>query len=185
MGLDTGIDTVHYVILELLSEPRWKSKIHTDIEGIGDEQLLDTVPSTQTVSRRVDELTDAGYLTTCILSPAEVDRDLIIGYKRTADGDDVMAEKRDDILQEVAHTTSNDACGQQRTVSKPALVKLIADAFDLDDTGKEQMQDRYDEEELLSLLALHYAQENADSFATHDRDHARDDENENFQRLVE
>ncbi len=186
MSIENGIDTLHYVILETLEDPKWKTRIRDVMQDTAIDHPLEQIPSIQTIGRRVDELADQGYITSCILSPDNVDRDLIISYRLTEDGRQVMSEKRDEILQEVAHTTSNKACAQERSVSKPALVKMIAEQFDLDDDGKNRITEQYSEDELLSLLTLHYAQENADTFATHDRCHTHSGEtNENFQHLVQ
>lgn len=185
MRQEAGMDTTNYVILDMMTEPRWKSRIHSVMQDAEDQPSDDT-PSIQTIGRRVDKLHEEGLLSTCILSPDNVDRDLIIGYRRTTKGEDAHDEKRGTMLQEVAHTTTNVACGQQRTMSPAALIKLIADEFDLDAAAKTRMEEEYEEQELLSLLTLHFAQENADTHATHDRNHAHNNnKNKNFQRLVE
>lgn len=184
MSQDKAVDDTSYVILDALSEPRWKSNIQQSIAD--NDDVLDGTPSAQTVGRRVDEMCDAGLLSSCILSPDDTERDLIIGYKRTAQGDDAMGEKRSTMLEEVAHTTANIACGQQRTMSCAALTKLIADEFDLDMVGKTRIDEEYGEEELLSLLTLHFAQENADEHATHSRYHTADsDTAKSFRHLIE
>lgn len=190
MALDGGIDTTHYVILEAVTEPMWKSRIHGIMEDITHEQPIDMVPSVQTINRRVDDLCEAGYLSSCILSPDEVDRDLIIGYKRTAKGDDAIQVKRGQLLEEVAHTPSNAACAMDREVTRETLNKLVADEFELNEAATKRIKEEFGESEILSLLALHYAQLNADEFATHDRDPGdgadnNNNKSKNFQRLVE
>lgn len=180
-----GIDTTDYAILELLAEPLWKSQVHDTMLDVQDEQVMDGVPSLQTVGRHIDRLCDDGYLDSCVLAPDDVDRDLIIGFQRTAKGDDALAAKREELLQQVAHTVTNDACGPERTVTEEVLETLIADEFNLDAAVKTRIKEEFGEDELLSLLALHYAQENADTFATRDR--SRTDNitsDENFQYLV-
>lgn len=184
MSKKDGIDTTGYVILDVMTDPQWKSRIHSLMEDADDEPITD-IPSIQTIGRRVDDLCDEGLLASCILSPDDVGRDLIIGYRRTEKGDDAMDEKRGTMLQEVAHTTANVACGQTRTMSTAALTKMIADEFDLDAAGESRIEDEYGEEELLSLLTLHFAQENADKHATRHRSHTNNNKDKNFQHLVE
>lgn len=184
MTLQNGIDTIHYAILHVVEKPLWKKKIHDALRDV--EYLpIDSVPSIQTVGRRVDELHEAEYLTTSIISPDDVDRDLIIGYKRTKDGDKALAKKRDEMLQELARTSSNAASEPQRTVPKPALIKLISEQFDLDTDTTTRMNKHYDEQTLFSLLALHYAQKNADKNTESNQFYTDNtDDAQNFQSLL-
>lgn len=185
MVSEDGIDTIDYVIMQTLEDPKWKSRVHAIMEEEQDENPLKGIPSTQTIGRHIDDLADHGYIADCILSPDDVDRELIIGYKVTEKGRKALEEKRNEILQEVAHTTDNTACESTREVTKSALIKMIAAQFDLDDPSRLRLEDEYSEEELLSLLTLHYAQENANTFSTHDRVHTHGtDEEHNFQHLV-
>lgn len=185
MAPDDGIDTTDYVILAAITEPVWKSRIFSNIEDTIADRPIDTMPSPQTINRRIDRLCDDGHLSSCILSPDDVDRDLIIGYKCTEAGNEAMGAKRSDLLEEVAHTPSNSACAMEREVTKNVLVKLVADEFALDDAAVERITNEYSESEILSLLALHYAQLNADKFATHNRAPGQSSHDTNFQSLVD
>lgn len=178
MTLQDGIDTIHYTILHVLEKPLWKSKIRATLEDV-DDLPTDGVPSVQTIGRRVDELHENDYIATSILSPDDVDRDLIIGYQRTKNGDKALEEKRDELLRGLANTLST------RTVTKKALIRMIIGQFDLNTDTATCMNDEYDEETLLSLLALHYAQKDAESLTADKRSHTHStDDAQNFQNLL-
>lgn len=184
MALENSIDTIHYAILQVLQEPLWKSKIHTTLEE-EDDLPIEGAPSIQTIGRRVDELTQNNYVSTTIISPEDVGRDLVIGYIRTEQGDDIVAEKRDEMLHEIAANASNSGHDPQRTVTKPALIRMIVEQFELDADTEDELDTEYEEDGLISLLALHYAQKNADE-VTPDQYHAySDDEVKNFKHLIE
>lgn len=179
------IDELHYAILRVLDTPLWKSKIHTTLEE-QDGLPINNVPSSQTIGRRIDELAAADFLTTTIIADDGVDRDLIIGYMRVNKGDKVIAEKRDEMLQELSHTASNAASEPRRTVSKLALIRMIVEQFELDDDTAERLDSEYDEQTLLSLLALHYAQKNADDLDLTDHHHTYSGNDvKNFKHLIE
>ena len=77
------LDLLDLRILHLLTDnPLWKTKIY---------RTLDT-HSVQTIGRRVDRLQNNGLLDTCILTPEEIKRELIIGYKTSDSGQRLLTE---------------------------------------------------------------------------------------------
>lgn len=134
-------------------QPLWKNRIHEQYE----ERFDDTL-SVQTIGRRVDSMHDAGLVESCILSPDNVNRDLIIGYMLTDTGRDALARERRDILLDAAQptlfrATSTDT--EERPISKTELVDLLCDEFQLDgDTGT-RLEQEYSWDEL-TVLAIVY-----------------------------
>lgn len=102
------IDDIDFSILKALNSshrPLWKKQVHRlivdDGQGVAD---VDEV-SVQTVGRRIDRLHENSLLEPCIIHPENINRDLIIAYKPTEKGENVLEEKRDEILRECASCT--------------------------------------------------------------------------------
>lgn len=181
---DTRIDTLDYAILQTVMEPLWKSKIRAALEQ-QDDLPVDDVPSPQTIGRRVETLTETGHLATTIIAPDETTRDLIIGYMRTRKGDETVADKREAMLRELAYTASNPSEEDRRTATKPVLVRMITEQFDLNADTMRRLDAQYETERLLSLLALHYAQKDADDLAPDDQSYTHHDDAQNFKELLD
>ncbi len=152
MSTDNRIDDVDFVILRCLKNnetPLWKNKIHEC-----QSELLNERVSVQTIGRRVDRLQKEGYLESCIISPDEIKRDLIIAFKVTEDGEDAIHEKRREIL---LNAVENEVFSgnNERILDDEALTELICDEFRLHDEGRELI-DQYGRDEQISLIVLYY-----------------------------
>lgn len=165
MSDDTRIDDVDFVILRCLQKhdsPLWKNKIHEC-----QSELLNERVSVQTIGRRVDRLQNEGLLESCIISPDEIKRDLIIAFKLTEDGTAAIQDKRREVLLE-AVKDDVFADDTERDLGDEALTELICDEFQLTEDGRELLG-RYDREEQLSLIVLYYTwQKVEDVFAEQD-----------------
>jgi hypothetical protein len=152
-----GIDTVDYAILKIVGEhdrPAWKNRIHELLTDQVDEiPEVDSV-SVQTVGRRVDRLRDDELLSSCIISPDDIKRDLIIAFKLTETGQDTIVGKREEFLRETVKQQIFSRGGME--LEKPVLSELIRNHFDLDTDIKHRLQDEYTHEELTTFLTLYY-----------------------------
>lgn len=95
------IDLLDYAILTVITESddsMWKKAIRNELQERGDALPGDTDVSVQTIGRRIDALHDNAYIESCIVSPEELRRDLIIAYKLTEDGRIVKREKESKLL---------------------------------------------------------------------------------------
>ncbi len=151
------IDAVDYAILKFINEhdrPVWKNRIHELLTEQRDELPgVDSV-SVQTVGRRVDCLRDQDILSSCIISPDDIKRDLIIAFKLTDDGHEILTKKREEFLRE---TVKQQIFAQDETaLSKPVLTELIRNHFDLDTSIKHRLRDEYTHEELTTFITLYY-----------------------------
>lgn len=71
-------------ILEAVADRSlWKAKIHETMEA--DRSL-------QAVGRRVENLVDDGYMESTIIAPDEISPDLIIAFKPTEQGREVIKD---------------------------------------------------------------------------------------------
>lgn len=157
-----NIDNIDFAILTLINNadrPLWKNRIHERLHDRQERLPITNGVSVQTVGRRVDTLQEEEYLETVIASPDDLKRDLIIAFKLTKDGKDVLRGKRESLLKELIHDTIFR--DEKRTdIGKEALVSLINDHFHSGDTP-ELSADEHEEKELLSILTLYYAEEEA------------------------
>lgn len=155
------IDDVDFSIMKIIRDsrsPLWKKEIHrklTDGGGLPNVQEV----SVQTVGRRVDALHEDGHLESCIISPNEINRDLIIAFKITDQGHDVFAGKRREILRDYIFRSSILTDREtEPTSNTDILAELMVDELELGDTHLETLKDR-EARELLALLAVHYLRE--------------------------
>lgn len=159
--MTTKIDTVDYSILTLVEnedQPLWKNKLYERFHDNLDELPVADGVSVQTIGRRVDRLSEDGYLENVITSPEELKRDLIIAFKPTEKGREAVEQKRKNILQELVRDTmfTDD---KETDFGKEALLNLIKTEFGQDE--QPFMEASRDEDEIVSLLTLHYAREEA------------------------
>lgn len=151
------IDDVDFSILNVIATdqfPLWKKEIHRNLST--DPHALPNVRevSVQTVGRRVDDLHERGYLDSCIISPKDINRDLIIAFKITDAGEQVRAEKRERLLREyVYHTFSKGNPDATRDVD--TLAALTVEELGIDQELYEELRTA-DSLDLLTLLLLHY-----------------------------
>lgn len=150
MSDESCIDIIDFLILKCLQEhdaPLWKNRIHEHHDGFGESA------SVQTIGRRVDTLVEEEYLDSCIVSPDDINRDLIIAYKLTEKGRAALRQKRRDMLEEAV--CSNLFCDAETLAcSKAELVDLICNEFDYPDAVREHLKAEYTEQEIVTVLAL-------------------------------
>lgn len=80
----TQLDAIDLELLCLLAdEPLWKTKAH---ERLGKRSI-------QTIGRRINKLQDHGLLTTHILAPDDLNRDLIIAFTTNDAGTALLDEE--------------------------------------------------------------------------------------------
>lgn len=151
------IDNIDYSILKCLDtadQVTWKKRIH---DHLTEQQDLLPMPghiSLQTTSRRVDTLHTQGLLQSSIISPDELRRSLIIGYRITDHGYRVMEKRRTEILKCIVGKELFCDEGQLE-LTEDALAEMVTDEFGLDD-HTEQTVDHYHRDELLTLLGLYF-----------------------------
>lgn len=168
------IDNVDFSILRCVKDadqPLWKKKIHGKISEYLDTLPLQDVVSVQTVGRRIDTLEEDGYLETKIASPDEVNRELIICYDTTAEGEQVLEARRRLLLRRVV---GRELFGEERfDINKRALEILIRNEFtaglSIDATNG------YSRKQLLLLLGMYFIEHDmADAFPAEKREQLRD-----------
>jgi hypothetical protein len=106
------------------------------------------------VGRRVDRLRDAGLLSSCIISPEAIKRDLIIAFKLTDSGADAIEQKQEEFLRETVKQQVFDQNGA--ALSKPVISELIRNHFDLNPEIKQTLLEEYTSDELATFLTLYY-----------------------------
>lgn len=175
------IDEVDFSILKVLAEsdsPMWKTKIHRKLveEDGGLPHARDI--SVQTVGRRVDDLLERELVESCIISPQEINRDLIIAFKPSEDGVQELENEREELLREYI---SVDALETGSYPDEEILADLAVDELGADPAVSDSLQG-CDTEGMWTLLSLHYLkedmrelvdEEHLDSLvelATHDRE---------------
>lgn len=159
----TEIDNVDYAILTMATDankPLWKNKVHKRLHDNGDGVPRSDV-SVQTVGRRIDTLTEKDYLESCITSPDELTRDLIIAFKMTEKGEQAVKAKRRELVKEIIRTNLFPEDRQDDVLREP-VVKTIREEFDVD-TDTEQTLAEYDTLQLVAVLTTHYAEQTADA----------------------
>lgn len=76
-NININLDLLDLQILGILQDDTlWKKRIANHIDTV----------SIQTIGRRVDTLRDNGLLDSCIISPDDIKRDLIIAFETTEQG---------------------------------------------------------------------------------------------------
>lgn len=164
------IDDTDFAILKCvrdLDRPLWKNKIHECIKGRFEELPLGSTVSVQTVGRRVDDLTDNHYLESCIISPDEIKRDLIIAFKLTDKGRESVEEKTEEYLQRVVQAEMFPV-NEEISAGKPAVIELMKDRFDLEDDTVELLSEEYSRAELVTLVTLYYVKREISDVFTED-----------------
>lgn len=157
------IDAVDFSILECIDTeegPLWKNKIHECIEKRADELPIPNPVSVQTVGRRVDRLNQDNYLDNAIVSPDSLKRDLIIAFDLTEKGETAIRSMRTTLLRDVARREIF-AGETVEGMSKAALIKLMQEEFEFDDDTRHAMEENYSRDELVMLLGMHFAEEQA------------------------
>ncbi len=144
------IDTTDYAILQSLSEvndPVWKKKLHVRINEQHERFPGVNSVSVQTVGRHVDKLHDLAYLESCIVSPENLNRDLIISYRLTDDGVTVLQKKRESLIKSHIIQTEN--------ADKAELLELIQQEIGLDEETMSFLSER-DRSEVIATAEIYY-----------------------------
>ncbi len=152
------IDDTDFAILKCIRDmdrPLWKNKIHECIKDRFEELPLGSTVSVQTVGRRVDTLTDNAYLESCIISPDEIKRDLIIAFKLTDQGTDAVDQKTEEYLQRIVQTEMFPV-DDELSAGKEAILELMTDRFELDAETVDTLSEEYSRKELVTLITLYY-----------------------------
>lgn len=157
------IDNTDYAILKAIHDqdrPLWKNKIHQYIADNERRFPLSQGVSVQTVGRRVDDLNNEEYLENAIISPDELQRDLIIAFKLQDKGREVLEQKRKELLQDVVQGEmfGADAAAE---IGKGALIELISDEFDIEKATREQLETDYSRDQIVAFLTLYYTEKQA------------------------
>lgn len=97
------LDETDYALMQCLSDadtPLWKKELHTRLTEQEHPLLGIDATSIQTVSRRIDRLHNHAIVTSTIISPQTVQRDFIIAYMLTADGEELLHRKGRALLRQ-------------------------------------------------------------------------------------
>lgn len=160
------IDAVDYGILKCIEDHdnAWKKRVHNLLP-----QYNDTIPgltsiSVQTVGRRINSLQEHGLVESCILSPDDINRDLIIGYAITEKGTRAVQRKRENFLREQVMQVGQHLLGNQNVddidLDHEALVSLMCDEFDIDEQTRTDIVADCSTTELAAILAIYYFRDN-------------------------
>lgn len=163
------IDTLEYGIIWAVNtlDTAWKKRVYDHLlahrhELPGLEQI-----TLQEVGRRIDKLHDSGHLDTCILSPEEVNRDLVIGYHVTEHGHDAAKRKRKSLLQK--HVLQPERRGEEnldRSMNRSVLITLMCDEFQIDDVTRKSVLEECETQDLMTSLKHYYGEKNVDPAAS-------------------
>lgn len=161
------IDAVDYAILKSLDEngASWKKRVHTWVEENIDRLPTMEAHSLQTFGRRLDQLNEDGLVESCIISPDEVERQMIIGYKLTMDGKTALGIKRNAVLRDKIVRSAEALLTQTERdvpIDREALIELLVDEFDMSVKARELMEE-CETQELIALLAIHYFRNSVDT----------------------
>lgn len=163
-----GIDAVDYGILKCIDihGESWKKNVHEWVSDNSEELPEMEAVSAQTIGRRIDQLHEEGLLESCILSPDSVNRDLIIGYRLSKEGEEVLGEKRNEFLRDhilQAHEALLSPYEGEVPVKREALISLISDEFDISPETQEEVLKQCGTSELITVLAIHYFRTHVDT----------------------
>lgn len=175
--MNNTIDAVDYAILKCLDENGgcWKKRAHEWITAHMDELPNMSEKSLQTIGRRIDELHAAGEVESCILSPDAVDRDMIIGYTLTEQGEETLAARRSKFLRDYVVKAREGLLTEEQTemsVERAAVIALMTDEFDIDEETRTEILPQIETEELAGLLAAHLFLDNTESTFNPDNEDA-------------
>ncbi len=158
----TKKNPVEYGILKCLEEEgsAWKTRVHDWLMDKRHELPELSGVSLQTVGRHVERLRNEGLVESCIMTPDELQKDMIIGYDITEAGIQRLQEHRSGFLQkEVMSAGALLLTGDWKgdvSVDRDVLIALMCDEFDISENVRETVLPYCDTEELVALLAVHY-----------------------------
>lgn len=168
--MTTTIDGADYAVLKCLqaSNGSWKKQVHSWIQDNADNVPMMEKKSEQTIGRRIDDLHERGLIESCIVSSDSVNRDMIIGYKLTDDGQDALQEKRTAMLKEFVEQSMKHLLHDtgELDIDRDGLAALMCDEFGIDEETRERVLEPLTSRELVSVLNCHYMKQNANSNIT-------------------
>lgn len=168
-----SIDSLDYSILKVVRDagtPLWKARIHEMIEGRFEELPLLRRVSFQTVGRHVDQLRNSKLLDAVVIEPEALDRNLVIGFTVTEKGIDALDNKRCDHISDIVRKHVFEE-SRQEAIRKDLILTVFEDEFDLNTDTIADLSGQFDEEELVSLLAVYYTEaKTADVLSEEERD---------------
>ncbi len=167
---DSGIDAVDYGILKCITDHDkvWKKRVHNLVMEHQEKLPHMGDVSVQTIGRRINRMQEDELLESCILSPDDLNRDLIIGYTVTATGAEAIATKREEFLRNEVLHMGEHMLGSSEPVdpalSREALVELICDEFTLPASIRNEILPECDTMELSALLAIYLFRKEVSKF---------------------
>ncbi len=159
MGDIDRIDLTLLMALDEAGRPLWKKSVHRCLQELSGIPAELSEISVQTVGRRVDALHEGGYLAPNIVTPEDINRDLIIAYEPTADGREALAQKREEILRE--HVSTPKPVHAPAESESAYVARLFADELGLGGEGRAMLAS-YTDAELAALIASYYLQRDLD-----------------------
>lgn len=155
-------DNLDYAILKAVHDaetPQWKTAVHDYLDTHEARLPITNNVSAQTIGRRVDRLMYEGYLENNIISPEELNRELIIAYEPTEKGRAAIEEKREELLRgQIKQNIFPEEDGEPLSAEK--LVALMQDEYGFSDAQRDAFAE-YDRDEIIAFLTIRYAQKNA------------------------
>ncbi len=158
----TDLDMLDYALLKVMADegkPLWKKRVHEHItERYGDFPQTTPNVSVQTIGRRVDRLASKGLAENLIIEPDNLNRNMVIAYTLTDDGEDALRRKQEMLLKQVIrHNIFPE--DEDPHLSKTALIEVMQDFYEFEDTVKDQFT-QYAYEEIITFLTIRYARKN-------------------------
>lgn len=160
--MDGKIDVLDYAILKCLDVEGtlWKKKVYDWLTEHQEEFPRMSSVSLQTVGRHVEGLREDGLIESRIVTAEELRRDLIIGFRLTAEGRKTLETQREALLREevmqAGHLLLSGEDDVDFPVEREPLVSLMCDQFDISDRARKQILPHCETRELVALLAIHY-----------------------------
>lgn len=143
------LDKVDYALLSCLRDNGglWKKKIHEELQARAEEFPGDIDVSSQTVGRRIEKFHEKTYVSTTIINPDDLPRDLIIAYNLTEEGAEMLREKRLDLLKEYSFSDED--------IEHRQLLNLLEDHLHLEPEEREFLEESTEIEDLRLLAGIY------------------------------
>ncbi|MDY6769385.1 MAG: hypothetical protein SVU88_00265 [Candidatus Nanohaloarchaea archaeon] len=126
------IDLAILTVLRDADEPMWKKDVHRTLRRSASFPAAASDISVQTTGRRIDTLNEAGLVEPSIITPEELNRDLIIAYELTGEGKAALAAERRRLLRDHARPT----CPDRVELPHRFLADLFADEIQAGPRGR-------------------------------------------------
>lgn len=165
---DADIDAVEYSVLKTfydLNRPLWKKRVHEFITEHQYDMPIDGSVSHKSVGQRIDRLKYEGYLEQTIANPDDTNREQLIAYTITDEGEYAMASHRNILLRQVLmnHLFHQN---QHSELPKTAIINLMQDQYEFSDEVKKQLFE-HDRDSIIAFLLIRYAQKEAVDILDH------------------